>query len=127
MSVTGQQSNVTVNAGSPSLTCPAGIGRQVLVTPLVATPAGQGHKLGGDHAIGVGVPKRVLVTLPPSQSSQAQQPKVPNSNVLPKVLLKAHSQNKKHPVKTFTLRSLDLSAIKSCDDLKAVINQRYHG
>ena len=125
VSVTGQQSNVTVNAGSPSLTCPAGIGRQVLVTPLRATPAGQArHKLGANYAIGVGVPKRVLVTLPPTQSSQAQQPKVPNSNVLPKVLLKAHSQNKKDPVKTFTLRNLDLSAIKSRDDLKAVIKER---
>ena len=47
-----------------------------------------------------------------------------SQNVLPKVLLKAHTLNKKDPAKTFTLRNLDLSAIKSCADLKAVIKGR---
>ena len=49
---------------------------------------------------------------------------MPNPNVLPKVVLKAHSVNKKDSAKTFTLRNLDLSAIKSCVDLKAVIKRR---
>ena len=46
-------------------------------------------------------------------------------NVLSKVLLKAHDGlNKKDPAKNFTLRNLDLSIIKSCADLKAVIKRR---
>ena len=64
-----------------------------------------------------------FVILP--QSSQPQQPRiqVPSQNVLPKVLLKAHTLNKEDPAKIFTLRNLDLSTIKSCD-LKAVIKGR---
>ena len=109
--------NVTVNNGS--LACPAGGGRQVLVTPL-----SQQRGPASQQGIGAG---RLLVNSFPAQSSQQQQPRtlVPNPNcVLPKVLLKAHSLNKKDPAKTFTLRNLDLSVIKSCADLKAVIKRR---
>ena len=50
---------------------------------------------------------------------------VPNpQNVLLKIRLKAHGLNKKDPAKTFTLRNLDLSVIKSCADLKAEIKRR---
>ena len=77
--------NVTVSNGS--LACPAGGGRQVLVTPLSQQRVNQGVSAG-----------RLLVSNLPTQSSQEQQPRTlvtnPNS-LLPKVLLKAHSLNKK--------------------------------
>ena len=112
--------NVTVNNGP--LTCPAGGGRQVLVTPIVGGSAAQ-QRIQADRAIGAS--GRVFVSTLP-QSSQPQQPRiqVPSQNILPKVLLKAHTLNKKDPAKTFTLRNLDLSTIKSCADLKAVIKGR---
>ena len=77
-----------------------------------------------DPTQGVGAGRVFISALP--QSSQPQQPRVqvPNPNMLPKVLLKAHTLNKKDPAKTFTLRNLDLSVIKSCADLKAVIKSR---
>ena len=76
--------NIVVNNGS--LTCPAGGGRQVLVTPIVG---GSQQRIQADRAIGAS--GRVLVSTLP-QSSQPQQPRiqVPSQNVLPKVMLKAH-------------------------------------
>ena len=96
--------NLTVNNGS--LTCPAGGGRQVVVTPLVA---GSQQRVQG---VGTG---RVLVSHAHPQPPQPQQPRVqvPNPNVLPKALLKARSVNKKDSAKMFTLHNLDLSAIKA--------------
>ena len=93
--------NVTVNNGS--LTCPAGGGRQVLVTPIQA-----------DRAISAA--GRVLVSTLP-QSSQPQQPRVqvPSQNVLPKVLLKAHTLNKK------TLQRLSLFEILTCPPSNLVL------
>ena len=112
--------NVTVNNGSLTYSARGGQRRQVLVTPLVE---GSQQRVQGDLAVGTG---RVLVSNLPAQSSQPQQPRtlVPNPNVLLKVLLKAHGLNKKDPAKVFTLRNLDLSVIKSCADLKAVIKRR---
>ena len=77
--------NLTVNNGS--LTCPAGGGRQVVVTPLAA---GSQQRAQG---VGTG---RVSV------SAQPQQPGIQVPNVLPKVLLKAHSLNKKDAGKTYS-------------------------
>ena len=108
---------VTVNNGSS--TCPAGSGRRVLVTPLVA---GCQQSLQSNR-----VPPstgRVLSTRAQTSSSQPQLPstQLPSPNVLQKVLLKAHGLNKKE--KTFSLRNLDLSVIKSCADLKTEIRSR---
>lgn len=91
--------NVTVNNGS--LTCPAGGGRQVLVTPLVE---GSSQQQRASQGIGAG---RLLVSNPPAQQRQPRILVPSPSSVLPKVLLKAHSLNKKDPAKIFgTLISL---------------------
>ena len=87
---------VTVNNGSS--TCPAGSGRRVLVTPLVA---GCQQSLQSNR-----VPPStggVLSTRAQTSSSQPQLPstQVPSPNVLQKVLLKAHGLNTKE--KTFSL------------------------
>ncbi len=74
--------NVTVNNGF--LTCPAGGGRQVLVTPIVA---GSQQRVQADRAISAA--GRVLVsTLPQLSHPQQSRIQLPSQNVLPKVLLK---------------------------------------
>ena len=110
--------NIAVNNGS--LTCPAaGGGRQVLVTPIVG---GSQQKIQADRAISAsgGV---LFSTLPVISTTAAQNPSA-KSERTSKGAVENSYLKLKDPAKIFTLRNLDLSTIKSCADLKAVIKWR---
>ena len=92
------------------------------VTPLSGTPLShQIARLGAEHPI-----RQLLLDVnnpPQSPSVQYQQQQPDVQAVISKLLLKAASKDKKEPVKMFTIRNLNVSLIKTCDDLKNAIRR----